>query len=47
MGIKGFPWIKIKFTNEPGDLTIGKATRMSVRGRKGNTQTIAYGSLLK
>ena len=45
--MNGFPWMKFKFTNEPGDLTNGKAARMSLGGKKGNIQTIAYGSMLK
>ena len=32
--MKGFPWTKFKFTNEPGDLTNVKASRMSLRGDK-------------
>ena len=33
--MKGFPWMKFKFTNESGDLTNGKAARMSLGGEKG------------
>lgn len=32
--MKGFPWMKFKFTNELGDLTNGKEARMSLRGEK-------------
>lgn len=32
--MNGFPWKKFKFTNEPGDLTNGKAARMSLGGEK-------------
>lgn len=33
--MKGFPWMKFKFTNELGDFTNGKEARMSLRGEKG------------
>lgn len=32
--MKGFPWIKFKFTNESRDLTNGKEARISLGGEK-------------